>query len=195
MPARNVRSTDVSVSSTPRPWPHPRLAAFALIDAPPTPNRSISLTLLLACPHPSATNWRDRRDRTRRIDAPDGACSRFPGVARLRVRDGADRCCDRRLTHDRCLEQALPANPPPEIAGSRQPARRDRCTPNARFIPCAALLYLLTDGGLRVAPSSRTTYTTDASRLSALRTPCSLPHFSSNPRVSGDARSRPGARS
>ena len=50
------------------------------------------------------------------LNAPDGASSRSSGVARLRVRDGADRCCDRRLTHDRCLEQALPANPPPEIA-------------------------------------------------------------------------------
>jgi len=43
------------------------------------------------------------------------------------------------------------------------------------------------------ALSSTHTKTTDAMKLSALRTACSLPHFSKSVRVSLDARSRPGA--
>src|SRR5438128_12555039 len=78
---------------TPLPVPKPFLD-FANADCMPAPNPSAALT---------GGDPRDSHPDT--LNTPDGACSRFPGVARLRVRDAADRCFDRRLTHDRCLEQ------------------------------------------------------------------------------------------
>jgi hypothetical protein len=45
------------------------------------------------------------------LNAPERACNRFPGVA-LSLRATASVIHPRRrLTHDRCLDQALPAKP------------------------------------------------------------------------------------
>ena len=62
---------------------------------------------LLACPHPErGTNGTQCCDcEPDALNTPDGARSRFQGVARKRARDDADRIADRRLTLDRCLDQ------------------------------------------------------------------------------------------
>ena len=68
--------------------------------------------LCFACPFPErGTNWRGSpRSEPDALNAPERACNRFPGVA-VNNRDDAGGNPRRRLTHDRCLDQALPEKP------------------------------------------------------------------------------------
>ena len=107
----------VCPSSTPRPWPQQQRPAALSVDGtrPPAPNRSSisELLFLLACPFPErATNGTQFCDcEPDALNTPARASSRFQGVARHELATTPLRLTDRRLTLDRCLDQAAPAKP------------------------------------------------------------------------------------
>ena len=104
----------VCLTSTPRPWPQQQCPAARCVDwtplPAPNPSSIVEVLFLLACPVPErGTNRTQSYDcEPDALNAPARAISRFQGVARATT---PIRLTDRRLTLDRCLDQAAPAKP------------------------------------------------------------------------------------